>query len=112
MTPSDADLTADEGDPRPASATPPGRTGAQGEGGGSMSGRGQESPEGPRGGTPPDPAATAPMSGDGATSGLATSLQPGGTLPGGGPAVSPGALGTGGASSGSADTGSMKRDGA
>lgn len=44
--------------------------------------------------------------------GLTTPLQPGGTLPGGGPASGvAGAIGTGGAQTGGADTGSKQRDG-
>ncbi len=46
-----------------------------------------------------------------APSGLSTPLQPGGTLPAGGPATSPGAIGTGGAQTGGAETGGLKRDG-
>jgi hypothetical protein len=46
-----------------------------------------------------------------APSGISTPLQPGGTLPAGGPASSAGATGTGGAQTGGADTGSLKRDG-
>jgi len=46
-----------------------------------------------------------------APSGLSTPLQPGGTLPAGGPAASTGSIGTGGAQTGGADSGSLKRDG-
>ncbi len=46
-----------------------------------------------------------------APSGLSTPLQPGGTLPAGGPATSAGSIGTGGAPTGGADTGGLKRDG-
>ncbi|MBJ6124368.1 hemerythrin domain-containing protein [Microvirga splendida] len=46
-----------------------------------------------------------------APSGLSTPLQPGGTLPAGGPAASAGAIGTGGAQTGGAETGGLKRDG-
>jgi hypothetical protein len=46
-----------------------------------------------------------------APSGLSTPLQPGGTLPAGGPAASTGSVGTGGAPTGGADSGSLKRDG-
>ncbi|MBF9195578.1 hemerythrin domain-containing protein [Microvirga terrestris] len=46
-----------------------------------------------------------------APSGLSTPLQPGGTLPAGGPAVSTGSIGTGGAQTGGADTGGLKRGG-
>jgi len=46
-----------------------------------------------------------------APSGLSTPLQPSGTLPAGGPAASPGGIGTGGAQTGGADTGGLKRDG-
>ncbi len=46
-----------------------------------------------------------------APSGLSTPLQPGGTLPAGGPATSAGSIGTGGAQTGGADSGGLKRDG-
>jgi hypothetical protein len=46
-----------------------------------------------------------------APSGVSTPLQPGGTLPAGGPATSAGSIGTGGAQTGGADTGGLKRDG-
>jgi hypothetical protein len=46
-----------------------------------------------------------------APSGLSTPLQPGGTLPAGGPAPSAGAIGTGAAQTGGADSGSLKHDG-
>jgi hemerythrin-like domain-containing protein len=46
-----------------------------------------------------------------APSGVATPLQPGGTLPAGGPGTSMGSIGTGGAQTGGADSGSLKRDG-
>jgi hypothetical protein len=46
-----------------------------------------------------------------APSGLSTPLQPGGTLPAGGPAASPGGIGTGGAQTGGSDSGGLKRDG-
>jgi hypothetical protein len=46
-----------------------------------------------------------------APSGLSSPLQPGGTLPAGGPAASAGSIGTGGAQTGGADTGGLKRDG-
>lgn len=46
-----------------------------------------------------------------APSGLSTPLQPGGTLPAGGPAASAGSIGTGGAQTGGADSGGLKRDG-
>ncbi|MGO4525282.1 hemerythrin domain-containing protein [Microvirga sp. 2MCAF35] len=46
-----------------------------------------------------------------APSGLSTPLQPGGTLPAGGPAASTGAVGTGGAQTGGTESGSLKRDG-
>ncbi len=45
-----------------------------------------------------------------APSGLSTPLQPGGTLPAGGPAPSVGSIGTGGAQTGGADSGSLKRE--
>jgi hypothetical protein len=44
-------------------------------------------------------------------SGLGSSLQPGGTLPGGGPAASVGSVGTGGGQTADNDTGSLKRGG-
>lgn len=47
-----------------------------------------------------------------APSGLASGLQPGGVLPGGGPGASVGSLGTGGGQTESRDTGSLKRGGA
>jgi hypothetical protein len=43
--------------------------------------------------------------------GLANRLQPGGTVPGGGPGASTGSIGTGGGSTGGAPTGSTKRSG-
>ena len=46
-----------------------------------------------------------------APSGIGSGIQPGGTLPGGGPAASVGSLGTGGAQTQNRDTGSLKRDG-
>jgi hypothetical protein len=46
-----------------------------------------------------------------APSGIGSSLQPGGTLPGGGPGASVGSLGTGGAQTENRDTGSLKRAG-
>jgi hypothetical protein len=46
-----------------------------------------------------------------APSGLATGLQPGGVVPGGGPGVSVGSIGTGGAQTENQDSGSLKRDG-
>ena len=46
-----------------------------------------------------------------APSGLSTPLQPGGTLPAGGPAASAGSIGTGGAQTGGTDSGGLKRDG-
>ncbi|MBB3018992.1 hypothetical protein FHR70_002046 [Microvirga lupini] len=46
-----------------------------------------------------------------APSGLSTPLQPGGTLPAGGPASSAGTVGTGGAQTGGVDSGGMKRGG-
>jgi Hemerythrin HHE cation binding domain len=46
-----------------------------------------------------------------APSGLSTPLQPGGTLPAGGPGASMGSIGTGGAQTGGEDSGSLKRDG-
>jgi hemerythrin-like domain-containing protein len=45
-----------------------------------------------------------------APSGLSTPLQPGGTLPAGGPASSAGSIGTGGAQTGGADSGAAKRE--
>ena len=41
--------------------------------------------------------------------GIASSLQPGGTSPGGGPGASTGSIGTGGGSTGGNATGSVKR---
>jgi len=46
-----------------------------------------------------------------APSGLSSPLQPGGTLPAGGPAPSAGSIGTGGAQTGGADSGSLKHGG-
>jgi hypothetical protein len=46
-----------------------------------------------------------------APSGLSSSLQPGGTLPGGGPGALVGSLGTGGGQTANRDTGSLKRQG-
>ena len=46
---------------------------------------------------------TTPSAGNGLSSGL----QPGGTLPGGGPGASVGSIGTGGASTGGAGTGNV-----
>jgi hypothetical protein len=46
-----------------------------------------------------------------APSGLSTPLQPGGTLPAGGPATSAGSVGTGAAQTAGTDSGSLKRDG-
>lgn len=43
--------------------------------------------------------------------GIASGLQPGGTVPGGGPGASTGSIGTGGGSTGGAPTGSVKRNG-
>ena len=92
----------------------PGQTASQGEGGGSMSGRGQESPGEPRSGDPQaagSSAADASSTGEGVAQGLATPLQPGGMMPGGGPGASQGSLGTGGGSTADAQTGSLKRGG-
>jgi hypothetical protein len=90
-----------------------GHTGAQGEGGGSLSGRGQEAPGEPRGGADEretnDSPAGAPT--NEASEGLSTSLQPGGTIPGGGPGDSQGSLGTGGGSTGGSNTGAVRRGG-
>ena len=47
----------------------------------------------------------------GGAAGLSTRLQPGGTLPGGGPGAGLGSLGTGGGSTGGAPTGAVKRGG-
>jgi hypothetical protein len=47
----------------------------------------------------------------GGPSGIATSLQPGGVLPGGGPGASQGSLGTGGGQTADQDSGAVKRDG-
>lgn len=46
-----------------------------------------------------------------APSGLATPLQPGGTRPGGSPAVSVGSIGTGGGQTKGEPSGSLKNDG-
>lgn len=89
----------------------PGHTGPQGEGGGSMSGRGQESPGEPEASKATPDIEAKPGSGD-ATGGLATPLQPGGTIPGGGPGATQGSVGTGGAPSGGSPSGSLKRGGA
>jgi hypothetical protein len=43
--------------------------------------------------------------------GIASGVQRGGTLPGGGPGAGLGSIGTGGASTGGAPTGSVKRGG-
>lgn len=48
-----------------------------------------------------------PSSGNGLSSGL----QPGGTLPGGGPGASVGSIGTGGGSTGGASTGNVSSQG-
>ena len=44
--------------------------------------------------------------------GLGNKLQPGGTVPGGGPGASVGSIGTGGGSTGGAPSGGLKRGGA
>jgi hypothetical protein len=46
-----------------------------------------------------------------APSGLGSDLQPGGTVPGGGPGASAGSIGTGGGQTENRDSGSLKRDG-
>jgi hypothetical protein len=46
------------------------------------------------------------------TGGLSSKLQPGGTVPGGGPGASAGSIGTGGGSTGGAPSGGLKRGGA
>ncbi len=43
--------------------------------------------------------------------GLSTGLQPGGTVPGGGPGASVGSVGTGGAPTGNAPSGGVKKTG-
>lgn len=43
--------------------------------------------------------------------GLSSGLQPGGTLPGGGPGASVGSIGTGGGSTGGASTGNVPSQG-
>lgn len=89
----------------------PGRTSKVGEGGGAMSGRGQEG-ETPRApGNEAERAAAnagpgSPIRGPG---GVSTNLQPGGTRPDGGPGASEGSIGTGGGSTAGADTGAVKR---
>ena len=45
----------------------------------------------------------------GGAGGLASGLQPGGTLPGGGPGTGAGSLGTGGGATGGADTGDVRK---
>ena len=107
----------DDGDGRGSPGRPEersfaaGRTGPQGEGGGSMSGRGQEDAGDPAGASStPEPYTPRSTEGGGA-SGLATSLQPGGTLPAGGPGAAQGGLGTGGGSTAGGDSGAVKRGG-
>ena len=56
-----------------------------------------------------EPAKTAPP--PHAPGGLSTSLQPGGTVPGGGPGASVGSIGTGGGPTAGASSGSAKRSG-
>jgi hypothetical protein len=115
-----ANQAAEGSAPPPEEAEPrsfePGRTAPEGEGGGAMSGRGQEAPGEPRGspsagaqaaGSPPQSAQVADLPG-----GLASPLQPGGTTPGGGPGANQGSIGTGGGSTGGKPSGSLKRDGA
>jgi hypothetical protein len=56
-----------------------------------------------------------PAASEGATpptgNGLSSGLQPGGTLPGGGPGASVGSIGTGGGSTGGASTGNVASGG-
>lgn len=99
---------AHQNDPRSFGA---GRTAAEGEGGGSMSGRAQEHPGEPRAGEALQVAGETSPEGRAVSEGVATSLQPGGIIPGGGPGATQGSLGTGGGSTGGADTGAVKRDG-
>lgn len=47
----------------------------------------------------------------GSGNGLSSGLQPGGTLPGGGPGASVGSIGTGGGSTGGASTGNVPSQG-
>jgi hypothetical protein len=98
--------------PDGANLDTPGHTAPEGEGGGSMSGRGQEEAGEPRAGEPPhiQPSTDAEGS-SGGPEGLATPLQPGGLIPGGGPGASQGSLGTGGGSTAGQDSGAVKRDG-
>lgn len=95
----------------------PGRTGSPSEGGGAMSGRGQEGDQPRRRDGEADPGVDAeraaanagpgsPIRGPG---GVSTSLQPGGTRPDGGPGATEGSVGTGGGSTAGADTGAIKR---
>jgi hypothetical protein len=89
----------------------PARPQDAGEGGGSMSGRGQASPEGPREGHGDGADGSDAEVGAGAADGIASPLQPGGTVPGGGPGASQGSLGTGGGQTGGRDSGAVKRGG-
>ncbi|HEY8617330.1 hypothetical protein [Phenylobacterium sp.] len=59
----------------------------------------------------PAPAGPTPDAPSAPPSGLSTSLQPGGTIPGGGPGASQGSLGTGGGQTAGQDSGAVKRDG-
>ena len=45
----------------------------------------------------------------GGAGGLASGLQPGGTLPGGGPGTGAGSIGTGGGATGGVDTGDVRK---
>lgn len=54
---------------------------------------------------------SSPKLSTGGPSGLSTSLQPGGTLPGGGPGASQGSLGTGGGQTAGKASGAVKRGG-
>jgi hypothetical protein len=53
--------------------------------------------------------ATNPVAAASTTGGIATELQSGGTMPGGGPGTGPGSIGTGGGSTGGRDSGNIKR---
>lgn len=55
--------------------------------------------------------ASAPDSAGAGGHGLASTHNPGGTMPGGGPGAGLGSLGTGGASTGGSPTGAVKKDG-
>ncbi|MFZ5720915.1 MAG: hypothetical protein ACOY5Y_15755 [Pseudomonadota bacterium] len=89
----------------------PGHTSEAGEGGGVMSGRGQEgeTPRAPEVDAEPAAANAGPGSPIRGPGGVSTDLQPGGARPDGGPGASEGSIGTGGGSTAGADTGAVKR---